>query len=69
MMRIKESERRPFFKIFRWNIVLQGSHQADEIVIEIEEWKQVPGICVKSFSRALLRALETSLVSERNCII
>ena len=63
MMRIKESERGPFFLIFRWNIVLQDSYQADEIVIEIEEWKQVPGICVKSFSRALLRVLETSLVS------
>ena len=44
MMRMKESERRPFFLIFRWNIVLHDAHQADEITIEIEEWKQtIPG--------------------------
>ena len=54
MMRIKESERRPFFLIFRWNIVLHDSYQADEIVTEIEEWKQkVLGVCVESFSRVL----------------
>ena len=36
--------------IFRWNIVLHDSYQADEIVIEIEEWKQkVPGVYVKNF--------------------
>ena len=35
--------------IFRWNYVLHDSYQADEVVIEIEEWKQkVPGDCVKS---------------------
>ena len=40
--------------IFTWNIVLHDSSQADEIVTEIEEWKQeVLGVCVKSFSRVL----------------
>ena len=35
------------FLIFRWNIVLHDSYQADEIVTEIEEWKQkVLGVCV-----------------------
>ena len=52
------------FLIFRSNIVLHDSYQADEIVIEIEEWKQkVPSVCVKSFSRGLLNVLETSFVS------
>ena len=52
------------FLIFRWNIVLHDSYQADEIVTEIEEWKQkVPGVCVKSFSRVVLNVLETPLVS------
>ena len=53
------------FLIFRWNIVLHDSYQADEIVIEIEEWKQkVPGICVKlCFGRVLLSVLETSVLS------
>ena len=52
------------FSIFRWNIVLHDSYQADEIVTEIEEWRQkVPGVCVKSFSRVLLSVLETSVVS------
>ena len=38
------------FLIFRWNIVLHNSYQADEIVIEIEEWKQKdPDDCVESF--------------------
>ena len=63
-MRIKESERRPFFLIFRWNIVVHDSYQADEIVTGIEEWKQkVPGVCVKSFRRVLLSVLETSVLS------
>ena len=39
MVRIKESVRRPFILIFRWNIVLHDSYQADEIVTEIKEWK------------------------------
>ena len=52
------------FLIFRWNIGLHDSYQPDEIVTEIEEWKQkVPGVCVKSFSRVLLSVLETSVVS------
>ena len=53
------------FLIFRSNIVLHDSYQADEIVIEIEEWKQkVPGICVKlCFGRVLLSVLETSVLS------
>ena len=52
------------FLIFRWNNVLHDSYQADEVVIEIEEWKQkVPVICIKSFSRFLLSVLEISVVS------
>ena len=52
------------FLNFRWNIVVHDSYQADEIVTEIEEWKQNgPGVCVKSFSRVLLSVLETSVVS------
>ena len=31
------------FFIFRWNIALHDSYQADEIVTEIEEWKQCVG--------------------------
>ena len=59
MMRVKGSERRPFAFIFRLNIV-----QADEIVMEIEEWKRkVPSDPVKSFSRVLLSVLETTIVS------
>ena len=38
------------FLIFRWNIALHDSYQEDEIVVEIEKWKQKnPGVCVKSF--------------------
>ena len=63
-MRVKGSERRPFVFIFRLNIVLRDSYQADETVMEIEEWKQkVPSDSVKSFSRDLLSVLETSIVS------
>ena len=52
------------FLIFRWNIVLRDSYQVDEIVTEIEKWKQkVPGVCVKSFSRVSLIVLEISVVS------
>ena len=52
------------FFVFRLNIVLRNSYQADEIVMEIEEWKQkVPSDSVKSFSRVLLSVLETSVVS------
>ena len=57
-------QKRPFFFIFRLNIVLCDSYRADEIVMEIEEWKQkVPRDSVKSFSRVLLSVLETSIVS------
>ena len=59
----KRNREETIFLIFRRNIVLHGSYQADEIVIEIEEWKQkVPVVCVKSFSRVLLSVLETSVV-------
>ena len=37
---IKGSERRPFIFISRLNIIQRDSCQADEIVLEIEEWKQ-----------------------------
>ena len=52
MTRVKGSERRPFIFIFKLSIILHDSYQADEIVMEIEEWKQkVPGDCIKSFNR------------------
>ena len=58
IMRLKGSERRPFF-IFRLNIVLHDSYQVDEM-----EWKQtVPGDYVKNFSRLLFSVLETSILS------
>ena len=39
-----------FFLIFRWNFVLHDSYQPDEILKEIEEWKQrVPGVCQKLY--------------------
>ena len=64
MIRVKESERRPFIFISRLNIVQRDSYQADEIVMEIEEWKQkVADDYVKSFSRVLLGVLETSILS------
>ena len=40
MIRVKGSERRPFIFISRLNIVQRDSCQADEIVMEIEEWKK-----------------------------
>ena len=50
MIRVKGSERRPFIFISRLNIVLCDSYQADETVMEIEEWEQkVPDNYVKSF--------------------
>ena len=50
--------------ISRLNIVQRDSYQADEIVMEIEEWKQkVADDYVKSFSRVLLGVLETSVLS------
>ena len=64
MTKEKGSERRPFIFIFRLNIVLHNSYQVEEIVMEIEEWKQkVPGNYIKSFSRVLLSLLQTSIVS------
>ena len=64
------SERRPFIFISRLNIVPQNSCRAHEIVMGIEKWKQkVPDDYFKSFARVLLIVLETSIVSERNCII
>ena len=60
---VKGSERRLFVFIFRLNIALPDSHQADEIIMEIEEWKQkVPCDSAKSFRRVLLSVLETSIV-------
>ena len=64
MIRLKGSERRPFIFIFRLNIVLHDSYQADEIIMEIKECKEnVACSSVKSFSRVLLIVLETSIVS------
>ena len=63
MIRVKGSERRPFIFISRLNIVQRDSCQANEIVMEIEEWKQkVAEDYVKSFSRVLLGVLETSIL-------
>ena len=59
MIRVKGSERRPFIFISRLNIVQRDSYQADEIVMEIEEWKQkVANDYVKSFSRVLLDVMD-----------
>ena len=64
MVRVKVSERRPFIFISRLNIVQRDSYQADEIVMEIEEWKQkVADDYVESFGRVLLGVLETSILS------
>ena len=64
MIMVKGSERRPFVFISRLNIVQHDSYQADEIVMEIEEWKQkVVDDYVKSFSRVLIGVLETSILS------
>ena len=61
MIRVKGSETRPFIFIFRSNIVLCDSYQADEIAMEIEGWKEK--VADKSFSRVLLGVLETSILS------
>ena len=63
MIRVKGSERKPFIFISRLNVVQQGSYQADEIVMQIEEWKQVAGDYVKTFNRVVLGVLETSIIS------
>ena len=59
MIRVKGSERRPFIFISRLNIVQRDSYQADEIVMEIKEWKQkVANDYVKIFSRVLLDGMD-----------
>ena len=47
MIRVKGSERRPFIFTSRLNIVQRDTYQVDEIVMEIEEWKQKScgGLC------------------------
>ena len=63
-IRLKRLERRPFIFIFRLNTVLRDSYQADQIVMDIDEWKQkVQDNYVKSFVRVLLGVLEASIVS------
>ena len=47
--------------IFRWNIVLHDSFQADEIVKEIEEWKQKVIKCVEDISCILKKLYYMSL--------
>ena len=70
MIKVKRSERRTFIFISRLNIVQSDSYQADEIVVEIKEWKQkVVDDYVKIFGRVSLSVLETSILSQRNCII
>ena len=50
--------------IYRLNIVQLDSDQADEIIMEIEEWKQkFADDYVKSLRRNLLGVLETSVLS------
>ena len=39
MTMVRWLERAPFIFVFKLNVVLQNSYQADEIVKEIEEWK------------------------------
>ena len=39
MTMVRWLERIPFIFVFKLNVVLQNSYQADEIVKEIEEWK------------------------------
>ena len=64
MIRVKLSERRPFIFISRLTIVQRDSYQADNIIMETEEWKQkVVDDCVKSLSGVLLGVLETSILS------
>ena len=59
MIRVKGSERRPFIFISRLNIVQRDSYQADEIVMEMKEWKQkVANDYVKIFSRVLLDGMD-----------
>ena len=64
MITLKGSERRPFIFISRLKIFQRDSYKADEIAMEIEEWKQkVADDYVESFGRVLLGVLETSILS------
>ena len=64
MITLKGSERRPFIFISRLKIFQRDSYKADEIPMEIEEWKQkVADDYVESFGRVLLGVLETSILS------
>ena len=36
----KGVRKKTIFLIFRWNIILHDSYQADEILTEVKEWKQ-----------------------------
>ena len=64
MIRVKGSESGPFIFIYRLNIVQHNSYQGDEIIMEIEEWKQkFADDYVKSLRRNLLGVLETSILS------
>ena len=59
----KRSQRQDHF-IFRLNIVLHNSYQANKIVMEIEKWQQkVSGDYARSFNRALSIVFETLIVS------
>ena len=51
MTKVKRLERRPFIFILKLNIVLHASYQVDEIVMEIEEWKN------KKFQGTMSKAL------------
>ena len=60
MIRVKSLEGRSFIFIFKLNTVLSNSYQVDEIVMDIEEWKQkVPD----DFCRVLLGLSEILIVS------
>ena len=54
MIRVKGSERRPFFFVPRLNIVEHDSYQADKIVMVIEEWK-LKVSCGMIMSKALVK--------------
>ena len=49
------------FFIFRWNIALHDSYQADEIVTEIQEWKQKVIKCVGDISYILKKLYHMNL--------
>ena len=64
MIRVKGEKRIPFYLIFRLNIVLCDSCQADEIVVEIDEWKQ-------KFQATMSKALVEffTCIGDINCIL